>query len=617
VLLETMARSSSWTLSPVVLSTLVSLFGCAEHEPSGQVDAATEPDAGPGLGDAGAEPDAAPPPPDAGEPDAAVAPSFGGMTVDTAPDQQNLDLFGVAGHRFWLEVSLEQLFLMNEAGKGGPGLPAEMHKTGHAPLAPAYVTSSPELDAVPGPRPGLADPAGDGEIYSPGELEDESTFADHLVIKDALSGSVADYGKVEAALVGESTFREWNRRQIPNLRIDANQFQEQLQVGGFEHLRLNNGMVGSIFREHLAHRIFRALGYPALRSTFAFLGSNVWGPDVWVPMTLIEVYKKRFCRDNQELLGGSCQNMWEFQGNAGDGELPTNACQVSSCDNTRLDELANALAQTAPGAGFRAALEPLIDWPRFQAFQCLGWILATGDDALRNMNNNLIVERAEDHRLVWAPYSVDISAGQDWYPDTPLLGSSVIARGCQSDPACWDETYAVCEALLTKFDELDPERFVDETAATLTSQGMMRAKDEERAAELRAWLITRQSSLRDVLPNFRHLPDLDGDCPDPWVACNDGGCGTAEQCQLRLCPIGQVWCEASQACQGEMEVCNGCTGETPVLCPADDSCVSDDAACTALCVQIQGAGYRYCPAFGGCQLALLCPRDEPGLPGPL
>ena len=28
---------------------------------------------------------------------------------------------------------------------------------------------------------------------------------------------------------------------------------------------------------------------------------------------------KRFCRDNEELLGGTCENMWEFPGDLGNG----------------------------------------------------------------------------------------------------------------------------------------------------------------------------------------------------------------------------------------------------------------------------------------------------------
>ena len=375
---------------------------------------------------------------------------------------------------------------------------AEAH---HSGAGWPRLTRLPRANSQIDPRP--QEPGGDGDIYTPGELEEEATFADHLVIQDAVSSSVADYGKVEVALVGESTFRKWSRSQIPNLRVDANEFQDGLLLGGFEHVRLNNGLVGSIFREHLAHRIFRALGYPALRSTFAFLGSNVWGPDVWVPMTLIEVYKKRFCRDNRELLGGTCENMWEFQGNAGDGQLPTDACQLSECDNTRLDELRSTLADVTPGPGFATALDAIIDWPRFHAFQCLGWILSTGDDALRNSNNNLVIERVEDRKLVWAPYSVDISAGQSWYRDTPLLGTSIVARGCQSDPACWAATYAVCEELLIKFDELNPEQLVDETVSTLTAHAMMRPDDLERAAELREWFVARQLSLPGVLENFR------------------------------------------------------------------------------------------------------------------
>jgi len=566
--------------------------------------------AGPGPGGGPAVPDGGGVEGDGGAPDGAAPdggpPTFGGLAVDTTPDQQALDLFGAPGHRFWVEAQDEQVDRMNERDNGG-GIPGPIFQNADpalSPLAPAYGGGALLQKDVPGVG---------GDIYTPGGVDDAPTYADHVVVQDVVTGSVADYGKVEVRLVGESTFRTWDGRNIPNVRIDSDEFVQGLRIGGYEHIRLNNSIVGNIFRENVAHRIFRALGYPGLRSSYAFLGGSVWGEGTWVPMTLMEVYKLRFCKDNATLVGGECVNMWEFAGDLAGGDRPPNACQVSSCDDTRIEELAELLASTPPGPGFRDALAAYIDWPRFQQFQCIGWILATGDDGIRAQNNHLVMERA-DGKFVFAPYSIDISMGQEWYPSTPLLGQSALPRGCQTDPECWADAVVECEALVEKFDALDPETLVDETRRLLEGLGMMRSGDADRAVELREWLVKRQSTLRDELARFRRLPDELGSCGDELVACADGGCGTALECETRRCSPELTWCETTSQCIGLLEECPACEGRVPLFCSANFQCVPDAPACSLECQIAFGAFSEYCPATRECtqEWNPFCPDEGDG-----
>jgi hypothetical protein len=443
--------------------------------------------------------------------------------------------------------------------------------------------------------------------------------------------------------VGESTARKWNKQQIPNVKFDSDEFEKGKRIGGFEHLRLNNSLVGSIFREHLAHAIYRALDYPALRSSYAFLGSNVWGNDIWVPMTLMEVYKRRFCEDNAELLGGAtCNNMWEFAGDLGEPDgggcpacgprldakagdrtlavdpfppprpgggaengVPDGWCQLSECDNTRLEEVIDVVEATPVGAGFQAALDPYVDWARYHQFQCLSWMLWTGDDPVHGGNNNLIIER-DDGKLVWAPYSVDISQGQEWYTDVPLVGSTALPRGCQSEPACWAETIASCEDLIARFDALDPETLLDERYAMLESLGMLRKGDQERAEELRAWLVWRQQALPGELERFRYLPDANGACPDALQRCNDDTCGSEAQCAERLCQLGWSFCDSYGRCAGPDEECPSCDdAEKPLYCEPLLECVASADECMAACNAKPDMEWcpdkQLCVFFGGCE----------------
>jgi len=555
--------------------------GCSDGDSPNEPGPGSTDDAG-AVTDAGGTP--SPEPTDSGT-DGGGA-SFGGLEPTISATTQDIDLFGASGHRFWLEVSEEQRLLMN----------AETNDFGE-------------------------------DIYFPGG---NATYADHMVIQAAPSGSVADYGKTQVRLIGESTARAFDPGHIPNFRIDTNHFHEGLRVDGFEHIRLNNAQVGSIFREHLTHRIYRELGYPALRSSFAFAGSNVWGEGIWVPMTLIEVYKLKFCTDNAEVLGGNCVNMWEFAGDLGQGgggfpggpgfpidivaedividpgplpdpgaQLPFDACQIDSCDNQRLDELSLALSRTYRGPGFKEALEPYIEWDRFHEFQCLSWMLWVGDDPIHNSNNNLIIER-EDGKLIWAPYSVDISAGQSWYTNVPLTGSNSIASGCQLDPVCWEDTIAACEDLIQRFDDLNPEEMVDETVTQLTELGMMRDGDEDRAQELRDWFVYRQDALATELEYYRYLPDENGNCPNDLMQCLDMSCGTPDQC-LNRCAPGEYWCDSKEGCVSEFgDFCPACPDDEPLWCDLQGhrQCVASQDACYALC---EGTpGQAYCPMFEQC-----------------
>ncbi|HET9959677.1 MAG TPA: CotH kinase family protein [Polyangiaceae bacterium] len=441
--------------------------------------------------------------------------------ANTSVAEHQLDLFGVVGARFWFGVSAEQLEFMNEGLTGG---------------GPIIINQL------------------NGDIYTPGGSG--ATFADHVWITTAGENPrTADYGKVQLKIVGQSTLRPWNKRSIPNLNIDADEFVDDQRIAGFEHLRLNNAQVGSIFREHLTLEFYRRLGYPAPLSTFAWVSSNVWGKDVSVPYVLVERYKRAFCQREKDKLGGGCANMWEFAGdfvNGGGGvpipldiappkgfpgqgpdvfDDPEN-CQIGKCENARVKELQTLLSDTPLGEGFQAATADYVDWKEFQRFQCLSWMLGTGDDALHNQNNVVLVERS-DGKFQYLPYSVDISLGQDWYPSVTLAGQNLLARGCQSDKACWAETIATCEGLITDFTQMQPLKILDIVHAELSDAGMLRGGDEARYEYIQAWLTTRLETLSSELEENRESPVL---CQDGMIECN-GFCAPPEACGACVPPV--------------------------------------------------------------------------------
>lgn len=473
----------------------------------------------------------------------------GAPVADTEVAEHELDLFGTIGNRYWFAVSEEQLELMNE-GLGGIGGPIKRDMF--------------------------------GDIYSP--TGEDATFVDHLWVTTAgAKGKTADYGKVQVGIAGQSTQRPWTKRTIPNLNVDADEFVEEQRLGGFEHVRFNNGQVGSIFRERLTLDLYARLDYPAPLTNYAWLSSNVWGAEVAIPYIVVERYKKSFCTRLEGKFGGGCVNMWEFAGdfagnNPGGGGIPLPVdmvpfggsafddpenCQLKECDSTRARELEEAIAETPPGEGFKAALAGWIDWPAFHRFQCLSWVLATGDDALHNSNNVVLVERA-DGLFQYLPYSVDISLGQSWYPVVPLAGTNTLARGCQSEPACWADTIAACEQVIEEFTALDPNAVLKGLYEQLSDEGMLRPGDEQRYKELDAWLTQQLEVLPVELERNREQPQL---CMPPQIDCG-GYCGFPQDCggfcEPPLVNCGG-YCAYPKECGGGVGAGVGAGGgETPV-----------------------------------------------------
>lgn len=419
------------------------------------------------------------PPRDAG----ARPTSPGAPLADVSPDELQLDVFGVVGNRFWLDATEQQVALMN------------------ARFQPS----------VAGPFEGdLYNP------YSPAPI----TFVDHLFVTAAVLPHTADFGKVQVKLIGQSTGRPWTVHSLPNFKIDADEFAAKNRIGGVEHLRLNNAISGNIFREKLALDLYRALGYPAPRASHAWVSGSVWGPEVRVPYVVVEAYERQFCKLREGELGGGCVNMWELSGDLGGGALavPDN-CQFAECEPTRGLALEAAVVSTPHGDGYREALASWIDWDAFHRFQCLSWILQTGDDALHNLNNLVLVERV-DGKFQLLPYSVDLSFGQTWPREVRLGGHSALAAGCQSDSGCWAKTIATCETLVDAFTAADPIGKLDTLHAQLAAAGMLRDGDDELYEGLRTRIAQRLGELPGELEANRDGP-VGGSCPYPLVQCGE------------------------------------------------------------------------------------------------
>lgn len=476
------------------------------------VSDASTPDAAP-LEDAGDEAsDAAVSQTDGGVVDAQVPPTVTDAATDAgpdggdylSPDELAVDVFGTYHNVYEFVVSDEQLARMNQRYNGG---------------GPIFLV-----------EPNVRDYNPYGDIYTPGGGgEGDKTFADHMFVTTP-AGDTADFGKVQVKLVGESTGRPWTTNSLPNIKIDTNEFEKGKRLGVYEHVRFNNAVVGSIFREKFTFDFYRLMGYPAPLTTYAWVQSSVWGDEVRVPYVLVESYKRSFCKNRKDYFDDECPNMWEFPGDFGyDRFSDPGTCQYASCDSTKVSEFDTAVRLTVPGPGFKEALSPWLDWEKFHEFQCLSWLFATGDDALHNMNNLVVVERP-DGKFQLLPYSVDISFGQEWYRYVRLAGQNSLAQGCQADTECWADTIATCETLLDRFVELDPVKLLDDLYAELGQAGMLRSGDVARYEDMRRYIEERLIDLPVELEANREDPYAVY-CKAPQIMCGDY-CALPEHCYL-------------------------------------------------------------------------------------
>ena len=400
------------------------------------------------------------------------------VAATTTPDALRLDLLGEDNNLLWIGVSAETLEALNAPYTGG-GVPEGN---------------------------GVYDPDG-----GPSGLATET-----LLVRNP-EGDIADFGLVDVKLVGQSTGAAWTSSTIPNFRLDSDDFVEGQTFGGVEHIRLNNAQVGSMFGEVSALEIFRALGVPAARSSYVWVGGTGWEDgELLVPMIARETYKVDFCEENAELLGGGCVSVREGVGDINyDGAAINFECDYGDCDDTTtFDAFGELINQSYGGQEFDETTAAYLDWDAFMRSSCVHWLLWVGDDYVRNTNNVVIVE-GEDGLFRFLPYSTDINAGYAWggaYSETPLWGFASLSDGCRQDEGCRERMYDTCELVIDELEALDAVSLIHDLADRLLSaeapwgehpDGMWRGPDVSAYAHYLKFHEGRVEDAREELARYR------------------------------------------------------------------------------------------------------------------
>jgi len=415
----------------------------------------------------------------------------------------DIDLWGADGHLFYFEVTPEmrvaddQHFCDYGGGNGGP----------------VYVLGGGGKDLCP--------PA-----------------ATNVRVVPAGGTECADTGVVELDLPGQSSWRPW--AEIPNFKLDVGEFQDQKFSTDDKTLRMNNGQADStIVREATALAVWNAMGYPAPRTRFVQTQSNVWDYDFELGASaahnMVQPYKKPFFKGYMGDVYGDIPKVtsaWEGEGNPFEGGWLNLECEWSDdddCEQTAFDEIVDTVINAPFGPGFMAATADVVDWPMIHQNQCLSALTGTGDDWIHN-NNNVVIALREDGKIMYLPYSTDISGDHPWYQNTPYDGNSyygsTLADRCKQDPDCRTLALDTCDAMIDTYETLDVvETIVKERCGALSDAGLERPADGDVCDSLEGFYGSRADELRDELDWLREQDNGYGGMGGTGATGGTGGTG--------------------------------------------------------------------------------------------
>jgi hypothetical protein len=205
-------------------------------------------------------------------------------------------------------------------------------------------------------------------------------------------------------------------------------------------------------------------------------------------------------------------------------------CQFSvdeQCDEEAFDTIVAALAEIPTGPGYREATDAYIDWDLLHQNMCLSALTGTGDDWIHN-SNNVVIGIRDDGRIVFFPYSTDISGNHPWYQYVPYQGFAHLTQACQFDPECWEEALSTCESMIDDFEELDVVgTIVEERCSALVDAELDRPADAPVCEALGEFYAARPAELREELELLRS-----GELPPPGYG-GDSGVGGMFQGPLK------------------------------------------------------------------------------------
>ena len=250
--------------------------------------------------------------------------------------------------------------------------------------------------------------------------------------------------------------------QKPKFKIDFSQYVAGQRLHGLHSMALNNEVVDcSYLKEPIGYEVFRQLGIPGARTSFSRVSVNGenYGLYVVVEVPDAELLKLRLPDDDEgNLYDGKylyntvthAYTLLDFA--SGEDDLfPLE--EGTEEGNASIHAISNGMAGAPNGAGFGAAMDPLVDWTEWHnAWAAEEWV-GHLDGYLMNKNNYRVYFRPSDGRMMYLPtdfdyaFLTDGSWGVGWTGPIGTLGSR-----CYADPSCLAAQSAAVNASLGVID---------------------------------------------------------------------------------------------------------------------------------------------------------------------
>jgi spore coat protein CotH len=229
----------------------------------------------------------------------------------------------------------------------------------------------------------------------------------------------------------------------PGLLIDTNKYVSNQEFHGLKKLVLDNVIQDASFlHEPLAYQVFEAMGIasPAISYTRVTVNDEYWGV-YW----LVENIDKNFLAAR---LGDKEGNLFKYEyvedyRFTEKGSDPRSYLGIfqpetheDNPDPSGLMEFIRA-ANTAPEAGFAAAMAPYIDVDKFLTYIAVENAIAGQDGfvGLQGINNLYLYQFAGQSKFVLIPWDQDTTFVSATWPVLQRVDTNVLTRKLLADPA--------------------------------------------------------------------------------------------------------------------------------------------------------------------------------------
>ena len=313
------------------------------------------------------------------------------------------------------------------------------------PMTPFLLLAALALAAAPPAR--AADP-----IFSQGTLHEFRIVmdpADWKSLRDNFRGNqyyaanISVDGEVLQQVGIRSRGKGSRSGEKPGLLIDTNKYVSNQEFHGLKKLVLDNVIQDASFlHEPLSYQVFEAMGIasPAISYTRLTVNDEFWGV-YWLVENIDKNFlAARFGDKEGNLFKYEYLEDYRFAEKSGDPRTYLSIFQPETHednpDPSGLAEFIHA-ANTAPEAGFAAAMAPYIDVDKFLTYIAVENAIAGQDGflGLQGINNLYIYQFTGQKKFTLIPWDQDTTFVSASWPVDQRIDSNVLARKLLADPA--------------------------------------------------------------------------------------------------------------------------------------------------------------------------------------